>query len=364
MPGASQQGGNQPSKRGGNMATSDRGGKSSTSTRGGRSASTARGGNQTASGGPIDLPSERAGGGDGQSWFDLSVQDAAWEEGGSQGPPYPIGPAPTRRGAISQIYGAVTGKTPPPANIASEALRAYYPGVEAPTINTWACQVLCMIAEYHMACVTRGAPVTSPILLGIIEDKLPPLGGYSPPEDREGVTDVRVRDHFAKTLHVAVWLHRLDMALSNEPVTLGSLVRGRHYVGRLLSYFLALGTAWDLRSEDMINQVLKENRAHNERRRSEVASSLKKCLNQRATLWNELDAVTKALEVTPPGQSRLEMEERVHTIHTALSTVEHSISKFENAIEECRILEDEAHQVEEEETSQDQPDPEGEIADV
>ena len=54
----------------------------------------------------------------------------------------------------------------------------------------------------------------------------------------------------------------------------------------------------------------------------------------------------------------------MHTIRTALSTVEHSISKFENAIEECRILEDEAHPVEEEETSQDQRDPEGEIADV
>ena len=54
----------------------------------------------------------------------------------------------------------------------------------------------------------------------------------------------------------------------------------------------------------------------------------------------------------------------MHTIHTALSTMEHSISKFENTLEECHILEDEAHQVEEEETSQDQPDPEGEIADV
>ena len=54
----------------------------------------------------------------------------------------------------------------------------------------------------------------------------------------------------------------------------------------------------------------------------------------------------------------------MHTIHTALSTMENSISKFENAIEECRILEDEARQVEEEEASQDQPGPEGEIANV
>ena len=277
-PGASQQGGNRPSKQGGNTATSDRGGKSSTSTRGGKSASTARGRNQTASGDPIDLPPERAGGGDGQSLFDLSVQ-AAREEGGSQGPPYPIGPAPARWGAISQIYGAVTGKTLPPVNIASEALRAYYLGVKALTINTWACQVLCMIAEYHMACVTRGAPVTSPILPGIIEDKLPPLGGYTPPEDRDGVTDIWVRDNFAKTLCVAIRLHRLDMALSGEPATSGSLVRECHYVGHLLSYFLALGTTWDLCSKDMINHVLKENRAHNKRGCSKVAFSLKKCLN-------------------------------------------------------------------------------------
>ena len=353
MSGASQHGGNRPSNRGGNTATSNRGGKPSTSTRGGKLASTARGRNQTASGGPIDLPSERAGAGDGQSWFDLSIQEATQEEGGSQGPPYLIGPAPARQGAIGQIYGAVTGKNPPPANIASEALRAYYPGVEALTINTWACQVLCMIAEYHMACVTRGALVTSPILLGIIEDKLPPLGSYAPPEDREGVTDVQVRDHFAKTLHVAVWLYRLDMALSGEPATSGSLVREQHFVGRLLSYFLAPGTAWGLCSKDVINQVLRENRTHNERRHNEVASSLKKCLNRRAKLRNELDAINKALEVTPSGQSHLEVEERVHTIHTALSTVENSIAKFENSIEECHILEDEAHQVEEEEASLD-----------
>ena len=122
MPEASQQGGSCPSNRGGNTATSNWDGRSSTSTRGGKLASTARGGNQAASGGPVNLPPERAGGGDGQSWFDLSVQDAAQQKGGSQGPPYPIGPVPARWGAIGQIYGAMTGKTLPPANITSEAL--------------------------------------------------------------------------------------------------------------------------------------------------------------------------------------------------------------------------------------------------
>ena len=159
----------------------------------------------------------------------------------SQGPSYPIGMAQARQEAVSQIYGHVDGKDPPPRNIASEALRAYYSGVDPQTLNTWACQILCMISEYHMACVTRGSPVTSPILPGEIEDCLPPLTDYASPEDRWGVTDVRVQDHQARTLQVAVWFHRLDMALSEEPAASGSLVRTRHCLGHLLAYFLGPG---------------------------------------------------------------------------------------------------------------------------
>ena len=99
-----------------------------------------------------------------------------------------------------------------------------------------------MIAEYHMACVTRGSPVTSPILPGELKEHLLPLTNYAPPEDRAGVTDVRVRDNWARTLHVAIWCHRLDMAVS-DPESSGSLVRSRHQMGRLVAYFLGPGTA-------------------------------------------------------------------------------------------------------------------------
>ena len=51
--------------QGGNQPTYNRGGKTPTSNRGGKLASIARGGKQAASGGPIDLPSEREGAGDG-----------------------------------------------------------------------------------------------------------------------------------------------------------------------------------------------------------------------------------------------------------------------------------------------------------
>ena len=305
-------------QEGGNQPTSNRGRKPATSTRGGKPASTARGGKQPASWGPVDLPSEREGAGDGRSWYDWSIQEAEQEEGGSQGPPYPIGPMPARWGAMSQIYESMTCKDPPPGNITSEAIQAYYSGVEVWTVKTWACQVLCMIAEYHMACVTRGAPVTSPILPGVIEAKLPPLASYAPPEDRLGITDVCVRDHFTKTLRVAIWLHRLDMALSGELVMSGSLVWARHSLGCLLAYFLAPGTTWGLQFEDVVDQVLRENRMHNERRWNEASSSLRKRLSRRTKLCDELDAVNKALEVTSAGPALLEMEERLHAIHTSL----------------------------------------------
>ena len=58
-------------------------------------------------------------------------------------------------GAVAQIYEYVTSRTLPPDNITSEAIRAYYPGADVRTVKSWACQVLCMISEYHMACVTQ-----------------------------------------------------------------------------------------------------------------------------------------------------------------------------------------------------------------
>ena len=209
----------------GSQPTSDRGGKTPTSNWGGKSASTGIGGKQATSGGPVDLPSEREGAGNSWNWYKRSIWEAEGEAFEPQGSPYPIGTAQARQEAISQIYNHVASKDPPPCNVASEAIRAYYPGIKARTLKTWACQVLCMISKYHMACVTRGSPATSPILPGVIEDKLPPLTGYALPEDRSGVTDVRVWDHQARTLRVAIWLHRLDMALSEEPAASGSLVQ-------------------------------------------------------------------------------------------------------------------------------------------
>ena len=334
--------------------TSDQGGKTSTSNQGRKPASTGRGGKQATSGGLVDLPSEKEGVGNGQDWYERSIWGAEGGTSEPQGPPYPIGTAQVRQEAISQIYNRMAGKDPPPCNIASEAIWAYYPRIEPQTLKTWACQVLCMISEYHMACVTRGSPVTSPILPGVIMDRLPPLTDYAVPEDRLGMTDVRVRDHQARTLRVAVWLHRLDMALSEEPTASGSLVWARHSLGHLLAYFLALGTALGLQFEDVNDQVLRENRRHNERKRNESASSLQKCHSRRTKLRDKFDAVLKTMEVITEGRSRREMEQRLNALQTSLNVVETSIMKFENLIEDCRMVEEEVCCIEEDEAHQEE----------
>ena len=238
-------------------STSGQGGKSTAPSQGRKStaphqsnkpASTSGSGTPAAPGGPFGPPPGRGGAGDSTwtDWYQMVMCEAGGRISEPQGPPYPIGMAEARQEAISQIYDKVDGKVPPSHNIASEALRAYYTRVDQQTLNTWVCQILCMIAEYHMACMTRGSPVTSPIVPRELEERLPPLADYAPPKDRSGSTDVRVRDHQARTLRVAVWCHQLDMALSEEPASSGSLVRSQHWLGRLLAYFLGPGTTWEL----------------------------------------------------------------------------------------------------------------------
>ena len=129
-----------------------------------------------------------------------------------------------------------------------------------------------MIAEYHLACVTRGSTTTSPILPEEMEEYLPPLVDYALPEG-SGVIDVRVRDHKAECLHVGVWLHRLDMTLSGEREFLGSLVQSRHSRGLLLGYLLAPGTS-NLHFEEVVSKVLQENCEGPERMKRKSLSSL------------------------------------------------------------------------------------------
>ena len=332
------------------MTTAPRqGGKSSTPRQSGEPASSSRSGTPAASGGPSHLPPGGGGAGDGNwtDWYEMYMHETQGRISEPPGAPYPIGLAEVRREAVGQIYDRVDGKEPPSHNITSKALWAYYTRVDPLTLSTWACQVLCMIAEYHKACVTRGAPVTSPIVPRGLEEHLPPLADYALPKDRSGATDVRVRDHRARTLRVAVWCHHLDMALSEEPASSGSLVRFRHRLSDLLAYFLNPGTAWELRFKDVITQVLRENQRHVKKRCTKAATSLGKCNKWWSDLWVEFDATSEAMQVVNNAASGRELEHRLNSLQTSLTAIERAITRYEDILEDCRMQKEEAHQEEE-----------------
>ena len=334
-------------------------GKSSIPRQGGEPASTGRSKPPAASGGPSNHPPGRGGAGDGTGtdWFQMYMRETQGGISEPPAPPYPVGTAEARKEAIGHIYDRVAGKEPPSHNIASRALRAYYTRVDPQTLSTWACQILCMIAEYHMASMTRGSAVTSPILPRELAEHLPPLADYAPPEDQSGATDVRVRDHWARTLQVAVLCHQLDMTLHEEPGSSRSLVRSQHCCGDLLAYFLGPGTAWELCFEDVVTQVLKENRRHLEMKHTKAAMSLGNCNRCRTDLRGEFDATSEAMQMVTDRASGVELEHRLNSLQTSLTTIKRAITKYKNILKDCRMQEEEAHQ--EEVISQEQEEEEG-----
>ena len=125
------------------------------------------------------------GGGDGASWDDLVTHTEAGPGASKRkktnagqhtpGRPFPLASEEARREAMDLIHEHMVGLEPSQKNIASRAISTYYPDFTPATVEGVVSQVLCMIAEYHLACATRGSATTSPILPEAVEQYLPPL---------------------------------------------------------------------------------------------------------------------------------------------------------------------------------------------
>ena len=183
-------------------------------------------------------PSWMEGGvGDSASWDDLVTHTEAGPgackrkktdaEQQAPGCPFPLASEEARKRAVAIIHEHTKRLEPSQRNIASRAISASYPDFTPVTVKGVASQVICMIAEYHLACATRGSMTTSPILPEAVEHYLPLLEDYAWPGGT-GITDVQVRDHKSHSLRVRVWLHRVDMSISWEREASESLMQSRH----------------------------------------------------------------------------------------------------------------------------------------
>ena len=289
------------------------------------------------------------GAGDGSSWFDRVTRTEAGPgackrkktdtKQQAPGCPFPLVSEEARKEAMGIIDEHAVGWEPSQKNIASRAISAYYPDFTLAAVKGVASQVLCMIAEYHLACATMGSMTMSPILPEAVEQYLPLLVDYARPGGT-GLTDVRVRDHKSCSLHVGVWLHQVDMSISWEREASESLVQSRHDRGPLLSYLLAPRTG-NLCFEEVVTRVLQENWAK-ERFRSTFNSSCR----QWARLIQELDELSQGIEAAADRKLHKQTEERMGILQTALKKVEASMAESEDHLKESWMREEEAHQEE------------------
>ena len=78
-----------------------------------------------------------------------------------------------------------------------------------------------------------------------------------------------------------------------------------------------------------------------------MATSLGKCNKRRSDLRVEFDATSEAMQVVTDAASGRELEHRLNSLQTSLTTIEWAIMRYKDILEDCRMQEEEAHQEEE-----------------
>ena len=173
-------------------------------------------------------PMETGGAGDGRSWAEQVEASAETEFQQTRPPkhprsqsrrretapslPFPLQDSKGRHTAVMKLYDYTAGETPLRDAVAGDAIRHLHSHLLPREAGSLGNQVVCMIAEYHLTSSARVSSTQSPILPEAAKPLLPILASYMPNTSFEGMRDVRVIER-AKTLRVAVWLHRLDMSV-------------------------------------------------------------------------------------------------------------------------------------------------------
>ena len=196
--------------------------------------------------------------------------------GMSQNPTFP---SPSRT-----VYEHAAVQPATPHNVAGRVIMHLHPDLLPQKAMSLRNQVSCMIAEYHLTTSARQSSL-HPIIPEEAAPLLPPLKNYVPGVVFEGTRDVRVVDH-AMALRVAVWLHRLNMAMGGGARASESLEASRHHLGPLLEFFLTPRTS-NLTYKEVVDRMLRENHRASE-------ESLHHLLGHRTHKQQVLDGLVKA----------------------------------------------------------------------
>ena len=168
---------------------------------------------------------------DGQSWVEQAKASVTeeWRRGrptkhcrsasrkreGRSTNPFPLQDSKERHEVVQQLYWHAGELTLACHDVAALGMAHHYPGMESGKAKSLNNQVLCMISEYHLMCLSQGSSCISPILPEAAKDLLPPIEEYLADDSFYGTRDLRVEEK-TKTLQVAIWLHHLDMAAAED----------------------------------------------------------------------------------------------------------------------------------------------------
>ena len=220
------------------------------------------------------IPMETGGAGNGQSWAEQAEASTEeewrrdrpakhcrssprrWEVWSTN--PFLLQDSEGRHEAVQKLYQHAGEHTSARHDVAAQGMVSHHPDLELGVAKSLNNQVLCMISEYHLTCLSQGPSYVSPVLPEAAKNLLPSMEEYLAGSDFQGTQDLRVLER-AKTLRVAVWLHRLDMAATGDGEASYSLEVARHGRGPLVEFLLAL-QASRLMFEEVIYWVLAENR--------------------------------------------------------------------------------------------------------
>ena len=179
----------------------------------------------------VPAPMETGGAGNGQSWVEQTEDKddfkrhrpmkCPWSQSrrreDRQTFPFPLQDEEGRCTAAQEIYKHSGQQPPARHNVAIMGITHLHLEVLPREARSLGNQVLCMIAEYHLASRAQGSPSLSPVLSEAARDLLPPVDRYVGGMGFHGTRDVRVVER-AKTLRIATWLHRLDMVAEGDQI--------------------------------------------------------------------------------------------------------------------------------------------------
>ena len=181
-----------------------------------------------------------------------------------------------------------------------------------------------MIAEYHLTSSARVSKTMCPVLPEAVKLLLPAIKTYVSNISFEGTRDVKVLDH-AKTLRVAIWLHRLDMAVGGDQSASEALDKSWHCLGHLLESFL-IPTTHDLTFREVVARCLYENRRDAERHLNDLVKGCNR-------IREELDDLVEAHRESS-GSSRRRMKKEIDLRLKELEGLKGRISHEESYLQE------------------------------